>query len=128
MFSSRLKTSNITANKLDDIHKTLRLSSKAAVARIAIGLSLNLKSDPRLDYSEQINDNSGFEFQRSTLLGEYEDVYRVLIIEHLQKYIFEDQYYPNLVKAHIERGIYLLHSEMKMAGNRDKLVKHLLNV
>jgi DNA sulfur modification protein DndE len=130
MFSNRLKTSTTTSQKLEEIYKTLRLSSKpkAAIARIAIGLSLKHESDPRLEYETQILDNSGLEFQRTTLLGNYEDLYKIIIIEHLNKYVSDEEYFPKLVKAHLERGIFLLYSELKMAGNKEKLLSYLLSV
>lgn len=126
MHNTRLKTSKRTASKIDEIHRVLKLSSKAAIARIAIGLSLQDPSDPRVDYESVLDDNSGFELQRSTLFGNFEGIYRALLAEHLYSNVSESEYFPNLIKAHIERGIYLLYSEFRMAGNKDNLISHLL--
>ena len=106
----------------------MNLSSKAALARIAIGLSLQEKSDPRNDSSLDIKDNSGFEFQRSTLTAEFDSAYKAKIVEHVGEFVSEEDYYPHLIKAHIERGMRMLYAEYQMAGNRIKLFKRLLNV
>ena len=126
VYTTRLKTSKKTAIKIDELHRVVKFSTKAVLARIAIGLSLQDTSDPRDEFENQIRDNSGFELARNTLLGDHEDVYRSLIIEHINTSLKEEDFFPTLVKAHIERGIYLLYAEYRMAGNKEKLISHLV--
>ncbi len=124
----RLRTSKNTDIKLNELSKSLKLPSKASIARIAIGLSLKEETDPRTDLNHIIADSNGFEFFRHTLTGNKDVLYKLMIVQHLGETITEDEYFPGLFNAHLERGINLLHAEYKMAGNRVKLIKYLLGV
>lgn len=128
MLNSRLRTSKITDEKLEELHRIMNLSSKAAIARISIGISLKISTDPRNEKIEQLNDNTGFEFQRNTLAGDFDDVYRAMMTQHIGHHILDEEYFPKLIKAHIERGIFLLYSEYQLLGNREKLIDFLLGV
>lgn len=126
--NTRLKTSKNIEQKLNELHASLKFSSKAAVARIAIGLSLKDVNDPRTQLEHLVSDTSGFEFQRHTLTGDFDEIYKIMILQHINTEIDEDSYFPSLVNAHIERGINFLYSEYKMAGNREKLMIYLLGI
>ncbi|MGI6554473.1 MAG: DndE family protein [Bacillota bacterium] len=92
------------------------------LARIAVALSL--KEGPVSDI--QVKDANGFEFNRHTLTGEYDNVFKVLI-EHVEgRSISDEEYFPGLFKAHLERGLPKLAGEYKYAGNFDKLIKNLI--
>lgn len=124
----RLKTSRNVDVKLEDIKRVAKFSTKAAIARIAIGLSLKDKEDPRLQLNNVVADSSGFEFQRHTLTGDNDDLFKILLSQHIEKQLSDEEFFPELINAHIERGINILHSELKMAGNREKFIKFLLGV
>lgn len=126
--NTRLKTSKNTDIKLEEMHKTLRFSSKAVLARIAIGISLQQKGDPRLQDKHRVKDVSGFEFGRNTLTGDLDDIYKILVIEHLGKRISEEEYFPLLLNAHIERGTNIMYSEFKLRSNKQNFIKYLLGV
>ena len=49
MTNGRLTTSLDVEQKIIELQKLLKLSTKASVMRIAIGLSLRVKEDPRED-------------------------------------------------------------------------------
>ena len=57
MINSRLTTSLDVEKKIIELQKLLKLSTKASVMRIAIGLSLRVKEDPRDIYNEKNNDH-----------------------------------------------------------------------
>jgi DNA sulfur modification protein DndE len=123
---TRLKTSKNVDEKLDEIKRVAKFSTKAAIARIAIGLSLRVEEDPREQLVNIVADASGFEFQRHTLTGDYDDLYKILIAQHLGRQITDEEFFPEMFNAHLERGINMLYAELKMAGNREKLIKFLL--
>lgn len=125
MNTVRLKTSEETERKIDEMNSSLRLSTKAAVARIAIGVSLKKQEEP--SYKFRSVDSNGFEFQRFTLTGDYDDLYKAMIIEKHGKPLMDSEYFPKYVKMHIEHGVSLLYSEFRMAGNREKLISKLLS-
>lgn len=126
--NERMKTSKKTHERLEAMQKSLKFSTKAALARIAIGYSLRFEGDPRQDEEFLIVDNSGFEFQRSTLTGDQDYIYKIMVIQHINKHIEDSEYYPKLLKAHLERGLKYLYSEFQYLGNRDKFFDFLLKV
>ena len=63
MINTRLRTSKKTEQHLEELQKVLGLSTKAAIARIAIGLSLNSGNNPLEDTRFNIQDQTGFEIQ-----------------------------------------------------------------
>lgn len=87
------------------------------LCRYAAILSLKDSSDLRFDY-----DSKGIEFQRYTLTGDYDVLFRELIKNKEKKYISDDDYFGVYLKAHIERGIRKLVSEINLTGSFDKFV------
>ena len=104
----RIKTSNSVAENLDKIQNKLHLSSKAAILRIAISLSLNYDSD--LNLTAQYLTDQGFDISIATLFGEYEVLFRALI-KNSYKCVIDEQLYVKLIQAHIERGMIKLYGE-----------------
>lgn len=104
----RIKTSNSVAENLDKIQNKLHLSSKAAILRIAISLSLNDDSD--LNLTAQYLTDQGFDISIATLFGEYEVLFRALI-KNSYKCVIDEQLYVKLIQAHIERGMIKLYGE-----------------
>ncbi|MDO4925601.1 MAG: DndE family protein [Turicibacter sp.] len=127
MINTRLRTSKKTEQHLEELQKVLGLSTKAAIARIAIGLSLNSNNNPLEDTRFNSQDQTGFEFQRHTLFGEYDALYKAMITQTLGKQLSDEEFFPRAVYCHLEQGVYLLFSEYKHHGNRSKLYTYLLN-
>jgi DNA sulfur modification protein DndE len=119
----RLKTSKITGEKLKQLQSTTNLTPNILV-RIAIGLSLRQEGVPNVELS----DNNGLEFNRNTLTGEYDYIFKALITQHSQKELTEAEYFPDLFNAHLERGVRLLSNEYQHAGNSEKLMINLLQL
>ena len=128
LINTRLKTSKLTEQYLDELQNVLGLSTKAAIARIAIGLSLNSENNPLNDPRFNGNDQSGFEFQRQTLLGEHDNIYKALITQSIGTTLTDEEYFPRAIYCHIEQGMHLLSSEYKHHGNRNKLYTFLLDL
>ncbi|MCK8817160.1 DndE family protein [Natroniella sulfidigena] len=118
----RLKTSAKTKEVLKEIQARSNLRPNI-LSRIAINLSL-VQDDPVKD---QEYDNNGLEFPRNVLLGEYDQLYKALISQRLGRHIKEEEYFPNYVKLHLERGTRLLKNEYNYAGNFETFVKNLIN-
>jgi DNA sulfur modification protein DndE len=120
--SNRLKISKTTSDKLVVLQSPTNFSRNVLV-RLAIGLSLQDPSMPAL-----VNDKStgGFEIDRFILTGSYDLIYKTLITQHANRELTDDEYFPALFNAHLERGIVLLENEYKHAGNAEKFMINLL--
>lgn len=126
--NGRLTTSLEVEQKIIELQKLMKLSTKASVMRIALGLSLRSKTDPRLEYPEKENDHSGATYQRITITGDYDELYRALLIEQIGQKIDENELFPELFNSHISRGINVLYDEYQLKGNYDKVVDSIFNL
>ena len=124
-YNTRLRTSRISDQYLTELQSVLQLSSKAAVARLAIALSIRIPDDPQADTKVVLHDTAGFEFQRSTLTGKYDLLIKSLITQHHGENISEEAYYPDLLALHLERGTKVLYNEVKYQGGKDKYLRFL---
>mgnify|MGYP001122084872 CR=1 FL=1 len=118
----RLKTSKYTAEKLKQLQSATGLTPNI-LARIAIGLALKNPA-PATGHVPDIN---GLDFNRSTLTGEHDYIYKVLITQHYGQEISDEQYFPELFNSYLERGIRMLANEYQHAGNYEKLIINLLH-
>lgn len=128
----RLRTSEDVENKLLELNKKINLSSKAAIMRIAIACSLKDKSDPRQGgdsfISYDVKMLGGADYQRMTIFGREEDLYRLLMINHMNRSITDEEFFPELTYAHIKRGINYMYSEYRYIDNKDKFFEKLIRL
>lgn len=117
----RLKTSKSTADRLKQLQTNTGLTPNI-LARIAVSLSLR-ETQP---ISPIVRDISGLEFNRNTLTGSFDYVFKALIAQYENREISDEDYFPGLLNAHIERGTRLLENEYNYAGNYPKLISNLL--
>jgi DNA sulfur modification protein DndE len=118
----RLKTSKETGERLVALQATTGLSWNI-LSRLALSLSLRDPSIPDL-----VENKSGVEIHRNAMTGENDYIYKALIRQHAQRNISDEEYFPDLFNAHLERGIILLENEYKHAGNYDKFLQNLLRI
>ena len=119
----KLKTSKETMSIFGEINNSIHLQP-FVLCKIAIALSL--KIDKQLDDADFSTDNEGLELNRQTITGEYDDLFKGLIINHKQELLTDDEYFPKYLKAHIDRGAKRLYAEYKYSGSN--FYKHLLSL
>lgn len=117
----RLKTSKATADRLKQLQTTLGLTPNI-ISRIAVVLSLREK----MPISKVVKDSSGIEFNRTTLTGSYDYVFKALVSQREQRHITDEEFFPDLFNAHLDRGTRLLLNEYEFAGNSEKLISNLV--
>lgn len=118
----QLKTSNYVAERLKQLHSSTNLTPNI-LARLALALSLRQEGVPEIPQSEA----NGRDFNRNTLTGEHDYLYRTLIAQHANREISDEEFFPGLFNAHLERGVRLLSGEYQHAGNFDKFIINLLH-
>lgn len=116
----RLKTSKYTADKLKQLQSATGLQPNI-LARIAVSLALKKPEPP----TGHVQDTNGLDFNRSTLTGEEDYIYKALIIQHCKRDISDEEYFPTLFNSYLERGIRMLVNEYQHAGNFEKLIINL---
>jgi len=117
----RLKTSKYVQEALNELKIALNLTPNI-IARLAVALSLTINEPVPL---KKVNDD-GLEFNRVTLTGRFDHIFKAMIAQHCNREISDEEYFPELFNAHLERGIRLLQSEYKQAGNYEKLIRNLI--
>ena len=126
----RLKTSLDVESKLTELQSELQLSSKAAVIRLAIAFSLRIEGDPRISNGSivkyNIKNQNGADYNRFTIFGTDEVIYKAIMQQHLKQCIDDDIFFPELTNAHLTRGIVELNGEIKLANNKEKFLRDLL--
>lgn len=118
----RLKTSKTTGDILVSLQAATGLTWNI-LSRLALSLSLRDESMPKL-----VENKSGVDIHRNAMTGEYDYVYKALIRQHAGRNVSDEEYFPDLFNAHLERGIHLLENEYRHAGNYEKLLQNLLKM
>lgn len=115
----RLKTSKQSEILLKNLSSSTGYTWNV-LSRIAVSLSLNIPTEPL-----PVTDSTGVDISRNTMTGEFDYIYKSLIAQHAEKNISDEEYFPDLFNAHLDRGIVLLNSEYQLAGNTDRLLTNL---
>lgn len=85
-----------------------------ALAKISIALSIRHGVLNEQDFT---TNSDGQELNRQTIFGEHDLLLRCLIVCNEGHAVTEDEYFPQLVKAHLDRGARLLREEARYSKN-----------
>ena len=80
------------------------------LSKLAIALSIRKGTLAPQDFE---TDNNGLEISRQVIFGDHDLLFRCLIVKLEGKIVREDDYFPDLVKAHLDRGAKLLENEKR---------------
>lgn len=109
----KLKTSKHT----EDILIRIEASENLPIyTLIKLAIALSLRKGP-LNESDMKTDTRGREFNRPTVTGDADVLYKCLIELSLHKHLMDDEYFPTYIKAHIDRGAVLLDQEQRYGGD-----------
>lgn len=117
----KLKTSSNTMKIFDSI-KSVENLQPFVLAKLAIALSIK---KGKLAGSDFVSDNNGLELSRQTIFGDHDLLFKSLIINLENELVDESDYFPKIVKAHLDRGATLLENEMRYSKN---LFTHLITL
>lgn len=105
----KLRTSRETMKIFEEIGISQGLQP-FALSKIAIALSIRFGSLSDKDFT---TDNEGLELNRQTIFGEYEDLFKALLAMEKKASLSDEEFFPTLVKAHLDRGAKLLKNESR---------------
>lgn len=96
------------------------------LSKLAIALSIRKGEILVEDFN---TDNDGLELSRQTIFGDHDLLFKSLIISRENKAISEEEYFPSIVKAHLDRGARLLEDEKRYTKDFYNHLCHLdLNI
>lgn len=81
-----------------------------ALSKIAIALSIRVGPLSDKDFTA---DTEGLELNRQTIFGEYEGLFKALLAMEKKAILSDEDFFPTLVKAHLDRGAKLLRNESR---------------
>ena len=125
--NGRITTSIEIEKKIIELQKILKLSTKAAIMRIGMGISLNIKTDPRKESENIYQEHNGATYQLVTIVGDNPEIYRALIIENSSIGNISDEEFLELMLAHISRGVEMIYTEYKLKGNYNKIIDYIFS-
>jgi DNA sulfur modification protein DndE len=107
--TNKLHTSLKTQEIFSSLGQSLSLQP-FILSKLAIALSIRKGALASSDFE---TDNNGLELSRQVIFGDHDLLFRSLIVQNEGKAIREDDYFPDLVKAHLDRGAKLLEDEKR---------------
>jgi len=105
--SHRLRLSEETSHYIDDLSRKLGLR-RNIICRLATGRSLAEKETVK---NVKMGNNTGYEFNRYTLTGDKDQLFKALVNQHERKKLDDGEYFSKYLRNHIERGVRLLCAE-----------------
>ena len=119
--TNKLHTSKRTQNVFISLGKSLGLQP-FILSKLAIALSIK---KGKINLEDLKTDNEGLELSRQTIFAEHDLMFKALIINTEGKAISDDEYFPEIVKAHLDRGAKLLEEEKRYSKD---FYNHLCNL
>ena len=107
--TNKLHTSVQTQELFTSLSQSLGLQP-FILSKLAIALSVRKGKVLEEDYK---TDNDGLELSRQTIFGDHDLLFKSLIINRENRAINEEEYFPAIVKAHLDRGAKLLEDEKR---------------
>lgn len=107
--TNKLHTSAQTQEIFNTLGQSLNLQP-FILSKLAIALSIRKGKISPDDYK---TDNDGLELSRQTIFGGHDLLFKSLIIDREGRAINEEEYFPGIVKAHLDRGAQLLEDEKR---------------
>lgn len=107
--TNKLHTSVQTQEIFNALGQSLGLQP-FILSKLAIALSIR---NGKIDIEDYKTDNDGLELSRQTIFGDHDLLFKSLIINREERAINEEEYFPSIVKAHLDRGAQLLRDEKR---------------
>jgi len=110
----KLKTSQKAAEIFDRIESSENLQCYTLVK---LAMALSLRSNEPLKDSDFHTNALGRELNRQTITGDADALYKCLMELHAKRHLTDEEFFPEYVKAHIDRGAILLDQEQRYGGD-----------
>lgn len=107
-----------TSKKSEEIISRLEASENLpCYTLVKLAIALSLRSNAPLSDKDLSTNTLGRELNRQTITGDADALYKCLIEFDMQRHITDDEFFPTLLKAHLDRGMVMLDQEQRYAGD-----------
>ena len=119
----KLRTSKETMEIFEELRGSIHLQP-FALCKISVSLSIRINKP--LEEKDFNTDTNGLELNRQTITGEYDELFKSLIIQDANISLSDEDYFPKYLKAHIDRGAKILLSEFRYSNNN--FYQHMIEI
>lgn len=119
--TNKLHTSKETQEIFTSLGQSLGLQP-FVLSKLAIALSVRKGKLCLDDFS---TDNDGLEMSRQTIFGDHDLLFKTLIVNARGEETSDEEFFPPIVKAHLDRGAKLLNDEKRYSKD---FYNHLCNL
>lgn len=110
-----------TSKKTMELFEEITASTNYAPFILSkLAISMSIKSNVPLEEKDFQTDGFGLELNRQTITGEFDELFKSIIEVFEGKHLDDDEFFQKYLKAHLDRGAKMIHSEYKY--NSDFLV------
>lgn len=103
-----------TSKKTMELFEEITASTNYAPFILSkLAISMSIKSNVPLEEKDFQTDGFGLELNRQTITGEFDELFKSIIEVFEGKHLDDDEYFQKYLKAHLDRGAKMIHSEYK---------------
>ena len=119
MKSKRFRLSSSATERMKQIKGRTGFKTENIIPRIGLCLSLKENGLPNPDDYDQ----EGKEYNRYTLLGEWDSFYTAIIREHMNEHGLSEDEMDEYFRAHLNRGVLIAYALIKNLTDIPRLVE-----
>lgn len=103
-----------TSKKSEEIFSRMEASENLPFyVTVKLAIAMSLRSEKPLDNNDFNTNALGRELNRQTITGDADALYKCLMELYSNKHLTDEEFFPEYVKAHIDRGALILDREQK---------------
>lgn len=107
-----------TSKRTDEIFRRMETSENLpCYTLVKLAIALSLRQAAPLQESDFKTNTLGRELNRQTITGDADVLYKCVMQLYAGRHLSDEQFFPDHVKAHIDRGAVLLEQERRYGGN-----------
>lgn len=80
---------------------------------VKLAMAMSMRSDQPLTEKDFHTNTLGRELNRQTITGDADALYKCLMELYVNRHLSDEEFFPDYVKAHIDRGALMLDREQK---------------
>ena len=103
-----------TSKKSEEIFSRIEASENLpSYVTVKLAMAMSMRSDQPLIEKDFHTNTLGRELNRQTITGDADALYKCLMELYANRHLSDEEFFPDYVKAHIDRGALMLDREQK---------------
>lgn len=103
-----------TSKKSEEIFSRIEASENLPFyVTVKLAMAMSMRSEQPLTEKDFHTNTLGRELNRQTITGDADALYKCLMELYANRHLSDEEFFPDYVKAHIDRGALMLDREQK---------------